>query len=185
MKEMDEKNADDSHQKRVEIQKWNQEMVRQKNQERQLKKKSDNRSNARANQEVLNFWADDRLAAVGETSCLGGHRVRTDHWRGMNASQAKAIALENARVLAEGKARREQEAQEKKEYQMQLLAQNRAQARAEYAAQMEVKNAARRQLAVQLQQQRETMDRKAREKREQSKIAVSPEFFAAFGTSAR
>ena len=151
----------------------------------QSKSKSDNRSKARANQEVLNFWDNDRLATVGETSCLGGHRVRTDHWRGMNAAQSRAIYEENQRVLAEGKARREQEAREKREYQMQLRAQHKVLEQEEYAAELQRKSGARQQLATQLEQQREVMDRRARQKRDQGKMKVSSEFFSAFGTTAR
>merc|ERR1719201_1160071 len=56
MKEMDERNADNSYQLRKEMQKYNQEAAKQKTLETQSKSKSDNRSKARANQEVLNFW---------------------------------------------------------------------------------------------------------------------------------
>jgi len=185
MAEMDAKNADNSHQKRVEIRKYNQATAKAKIRERQLMKKASNRSKSRANQEVLNFWADDRLATVGETSCLGGHRVRTDHWRGMNAAQSRAIYEENQRVLAEGKARREQEAREKREYQMQLRAQHKVLEQEEYAAELQRKSGARQQLATQLEQQREVMDRRARQKRDQGKMKVSSEFFSAFGTTAR
>lgn len=183
--EMDAKNADDSLQKRVELRKHNQATAKEQMRQRQLKKEANNRSKARANQEVLNFWADDRLATVGETSCLGGHRVRTDHWRGMNAAQRRAIYEENHRVLLEGKARCEQEAKEKRHYQMQLSTQHKVLEQREYAAEEKRKSDAKQQLATQLEQQREAMDRRARQKRDQSKLKIGSEFFAAFGTTAR
>jgi len=185
MAEMDAKNADNSHQKRVEIRKYNQATAKAKIRERQLMKKASNRSKSRANQEVLNFWADDRLATVGETSCLGGHRVRTDHWRGMNPAQRKAIYAENQRVLAEGKAKRAQEEKERIAYQLQLREQTRLLELSEYEAEEKRKSVAKQQLASHLQQDREATDARAREKRDRGNVKVSSEFFASFGTTAR
>jgi len=185
MKEMDERNADNSYQLRKEMQKYNQEAAKQKTLENQSKSKSDNRSKARANQEVLNFWDNDRLATVGETSCLGGHRVRTDHWRGMNPAQRKAIYAENQRVLAEGKAKRAQEEKERIAYQRQLREQTRILELSEYEAEEKRKSVAKQQLASHLQQDREATDARAREKRDRGNVKVSSEFFASFGTTAR
>jgi len=185
MAEMDQLNSDDRQEREYQQQQFNLEMVRDQKRRQQMNRDLENREKARANEGVLNFWDSDRLATVGETSCLGSHRVRTDHWRGMNAAQRKAIAAENQRVAADNKARREQEARDKVVYQKQLAMQHRAMAMAEHRAAATRKVEASQLLASQMQHASEAAASKAQEKRTRGNVKVGSEFFGCFGTSAR
>merc|ERR1712224_917347 len=140
------------------------------------------RAKARANQEVKDFWDEDRLATYGETSALGGHRVRTDHWRGFNAAQKKAVMRENAQVVADKKARREAERRAQVAHAKQINSHQRMAALAENQAKEEKKAAASKQLAAHLQQQREEEERKKKERNTRQNVRVGGEFFASFGT---
>lgn len=185
MTEMDELNSDDRHEREYAQQQFNLQMAQEQKRRQKLNLDLENREKVRANEGVLNFWDGDRLATVGETSCHGSHRVRTDHWRGMNAAQRKAIAAENQRVAAATKARREQQARDKVAYQKQLAMQHRAMAMAEYTEAAKRKSEAGQQLASQMQHASEAAARKAQEKRTRGNVKVGSEFFGCFGTTAR
>merc|ERR1712185_334480 len=79
MEELDKLNADDRQQRVMEIRRYNESVARENARIRQQEKAASSRGKARANQEVKDFWDEERLATYGETSALGAHRVRTDH----------------------------------------------------------------------------------------------------------
>lgn len=185
MDEMMKANADDRHERELEVRRHNASMARENGRLSKLERARVGRSKARANENVKSFWHEDRLASEGEASCLGAHRVRTDHWRGMNAAQKKAIAMENAGVAAANQNRREEEARQKRAYQAQLKTQHRALEISEYEAEQARKTAAKHQLAQQMQHHREAEERKKKELTTRKNIKVDSEFFGAFGTTAR
>lgn len=151
----------------------------------QQEKAASSRGKARANQEVKDFWDEERLATYGETSALGGHRVRTDHWRGFNAAQKKDVMRENAQVVAAKKARAEAERRAKVAHAKQINTHQRMAALAANQAKEEKKAAAAQQLAAHLQQQRDEEERKKKEKLTRKNVHVDAAFFASFGTGAR
>lgn len=185
MAELDKANADNHQELVMQTRRYNEGIARENARIRQAEKASTLRAKARANQEVKNFWAEERLATYGETSALGAHRVRTDHWRGFNASQRKAVMMENAQVVADKEARRERERNEKRAYAKQINDHQRKAELAENQAKEERKFLAGQQLATHLQHQREEEERKKKEKKTRQSLRVGGEFFASFGTTAR
>ena len=129
----------------------------------QLEKDAESRAKLRANQNVKDLWSEERLASYGEASCLGAHRVRTDHWRGFNTSQKQAVAAENVRIVAAKKAKQEEEARRARAYQNKINKDQRTLELMETEAAEARKAKAAKQLASHLQTDREDRDRKKKE----------------------